>query len=156
MSDTSTPSDRIWGYAAEFTSPAGITVAAKKVAAAGYKWWDCHVPFPVHGLDTVMGVKPTILPIMVFFGGLTGFALAWFLQIFTNSLQIDIWAIVPVVGVVPRRAPVARVRVGARASVRAGLHARRPLHRAVARVRGAGPARTAAARGVARGAVAAA
>ena len=98
MSATSTSSERIWGYAAEFTSPASITVAAKKVAAAGYKWWDCHVPFPVHGLDTAMGVKPTILPIMVFFGGMTGFMVAWFLQIFTNSLEVDLWAIVPVVG----------------------------------------------------------
>ena len=61
--------ERIWGYAAEFTSPAAITSAAKKVAAAGYRWWDCHTPFPVHGLDIAMGVKPTILPILVFFGG---------------------------------------------------------------------------------------
>ena len=98
MTDASPSSDRIWGYAAEFTSPGAIMDAAKKVADAGYKWWDCHTPFPVHGLDTAMGVKPTILPIIVFFGGLTGFLLAWFLQIFTNSLEIDIWAIVPVIG----------------------------------------------------------
>ena len=93
-----TTRDRIWGYAAEFTTPAAITDAAKKVAAAGYRWWDCHTPFPVHGLDTAMGVKPTILPIIVFFGGITGTMLAIFLQVFTNSLEIDLWAIVPVVG----------------------------------------------------------
>ena len=58
---------RSWGYAAEFTTPAAITAAAKQVASAGYRWWDCHTPFPVHGLDTAMGVKPTILPIIVFF-----------------------------------------------------------------------------------------
>jgi len=90
--------DRAWGYAAEFTTPAAITSAAKRVAAAGYRWWDCHTPFPVHGLDTAMGVKPTILPIIVFFGGLTGTMLAIFLQVFTNSLQVDLWAIVPVIG----------------------------------------------------------
>ncbi len=89
---------RSWGYAAEFTTPAAITAAAKQVASAGYRWWDCHTPFPVHGLDTAMGVKPTILPIIVFFGGLTGFMLAAFLQVYTNSLQVDLWAIVPVVG----------------------------------------------------------
>ena len=89
---------RSWGYAAEFTTPAAITAAAKQVASAGYRWWDCHTPFPVHGLDTAMGVKPTILPIIVFFGGLTGTMLAAFLQVYTNSLQVDLWAIVPVVG----------------------------------------------------------
>ena len=98
MSQTVSKSERLWGYAAEFTSPAAIMDAAKQVADAGYKWWDCHTPFPVHGLDTAMGVKPTILPIVVFFGGFSGFMLAWFLQIFTNSLEIDIWAIVPVIG----------------------------------------------------------
>ncbi len=90
--------EKIWGYAAEFSSPAAITNAARKVAGAGYRWWDCHTPFPVHGLDSVMGVKPTILPIIVFFGGFTGMMLAIFLQVFTNSLEVDLWAIVPVVG----------------------------------------------------------
>ena len=90
--------EKLWGYAAEFTSPAAITHAARKVADAGYRWWDCHTPFPVHGLDTVMGIKPTILPIIVFFGGLTGMMLSIFLQVFTNSLEIDLWAIVPVIG----------------------------------------------------------
>ena len=90
--------ERIWGYAAEFTTPAAITSAAKKVAASGYRWWDCHTPFPVHGLDIAMGVKPTILPILVFFGGMTGTMLAIFLQVFTNSLEVNLWAIVPVIG----------------------------------------------------------
>ena len=65
MSDATQSSERLWGYAAEFKTPADIMDAAKKVADAGYKWWDCHTPFPVHGLDTAMGVKPTILPILV-------------------------------------------------------------------------------------------
>ena len=88
----------LYGLAAEFKDTPGIYHAAEKVRAAGYKWFDCNVPFPVHGLDRAMGVKMTILPVMVFFGGLTGLLLACVLQIFTNSLQIDLWALVPVVG----------------------------------------------------------
>ncbi len=88
----------LYGYAAEFTTPAAIMRAAKSTHEAGYKWFDCHVPFPVHGLDHAMGVKMTILPILVFFGGLTGTVLACALQIFTNSMDLDIWALVPVVG----------------------------------------------------------
>ncbi|MDP7070664.1 MAG: DUF3341 domain-containing protein [Phycisphaerales bacterium] len=88
----------VWGLAAQFSTPAGISEAAKKVREAGYRWFDCHVPFPVHGLDKAMGVPYTVLPVIVFFGGLTGLCLAIFLQVFTNSLEVDIWAIVSVVG----------------------------------------------------------
>ena len=37
----------------------------RAVREAGYRWWDCHTPFPVHGLDKAMGIKPTILPWLV-------------------------------------------------------------------------------------------
>ena len=94
--ETETP--KLWGLSAEFSSPAAIMEAAKKVNAAGYRWWDCRTPFPVHGLDFAMGIKHTILPILVFFGGLTGMCAAVILQVFTNSLELNIWAIVPVVG----------------------------------------------------------
>lgn len=96
MSDI--PRENLYGLAAEFADTPSIYNAAEKTHAAGYKWFDCLVPFPVHGLDRAMGVKMTILPIMVFFGGLTGLTLACILQVFTNSLEIDLWALVPVVG----------------------------------------------------------
>ena len=96
MSDI--PRENLYGLAAEFADTPSIFHAAEKTHAAGYKWFDCLVPFPVHGLDRAMGVKMTILPILVFFGGLTGLTLACILQVFTNSLEIDLWALVPVVG----------------------------------------------------------
>jgi hypothetical protein len=89
---------KLYGLAAEFTTTPAIYNAADKVNKAGYRWFDCLVPFPVHGLDRVMGVKMTILPIIVFCAGVTGFIAACCLQIFTNSLEVDLWAIVPVVG----------------------------------------------------------
>ena len=88
----------LWGLAASFVSPAAIMRAATATRANGYRRFDCHTPFPVHGLDWAMGVHFTILPIIVFFGGLTGLLLSIFLQTFTNSFELDIWAIVPVVG----------------------------------------------------------
>jgi hypothetical protein len=81
---------KLYGLMAEFTSPAAIFHAAEKVRAAGYRWWDCHVPFPVHGLDKAMGVRPTILPIVVFFGGMTGTIVAVALQILTNSTNVQL------------------------------------------------------------------
>ena len=90
--------DKIWGLMAEFDSASAIYEAAKRVKAEGYRWWDCHVPFPVHGLDKVMGIKPTILPILVFFGGLTGCVLGAALQWFTNAESFDFWLGVAVRG----------------------------------------------------------
>jgi hypothetical protein len=81
---------KLYGLLAEFTTPAEIYHAAEKVRDAGFKWWDCHTPFPVHGLDKAMGIRRTILPIIVFFGGLTGTILAACLQILTNSTDIDL------------------------------------------------------------------
>ena len=95
---TTVAREDLFGLAAEFKDTPSIYHAAEKTHQAGFKWFDCHVPFPVHGLDRVMGVKMTILPIFVFFGGLTGLIAACILQVFTNSLEIDLWALVPVVG----------------------------------------------------------
>ena len=72
--------------------------AAEEVRKAGYRWWDCCTPFPVHGLDDAMGIKPTILPVMVFFAGMTGTTAAFVLQAFTNAWDFSIWMMVWVTG----------------------------------------------------------
>jgi hypothetical protein len=41
---------------AEFDSAASVLSAAEKVRDAGYRRWDVFSPFPVHGLDKVMGL----------------------------------------------------------------------------------------------------
>ena len=48
-------SGKNYGLIAEFDSPASILQAAEKVRDAGYRRWDVFSPFPVHGLDKVMG-----------------------------------------------------------------------------------------------------
>ena len=89
---------RPWGMMAEFDTPAKIMHAAERVNAAGYRKWDCHTPFPVHGLDKAMGVKPTILPLLVFGGGFAGCILGLILQWFANASAFDMWFIVAVRG----------------------------------------------------------
>ena len=93
---TETP--KLHALLAEFETPGEVLKAAEKVREAGYRWWDCCTPFPVHGLDGAMGIKPTILPVMVFFAGLTGLIVAFILQAFTNSTGASIWALVWVTG----------------------------------------------------------
>jgi hypothetical protein len=48
---------RPYGMIAEFDSPAAVLSAAKTVREAGFRRWDVFSPFPVHGLDKVMGFK---------------------------------------------------------------------------------------------------
>ncbi|MDG2030737.1 MAG: DUF3341 domain-containing protein [Phycisphaerales bacterium] len=98
-----TPTDKndrrkLYGLIAEFETPGQVVKAAEQVRDAGFKWWDCCTPFPVHGLDKAMGIRPTILPIAVFFAGLTGTIAAFVLQSFTNASDFSVWALVWVTG----------------------------------------------------------
>jgi hypothetical protein len=89
---------KVHGVLAEFHDPASLLHAAEKVRDAGYRWWDCHTPFPVHGLDKAMGIQRTILPLLVFGAGLTGTTVGFILQTFTNATSISLWALVWVTG----------------------------------------------------------
>lgn len=80
----STARKRVYGYLAEFKNASALYKAAEKVRDAGFKKWDCHSPYPIHGLDGAMGLKRSILPWLVFFGGMTGTATAFTLAYTTQ------------------------------------------------------------------------
>jgi hypothetical protein len=50
---------------AEFDSPHSLLEAARKLKDAGYKQYDCHSPFPIHGMDEAMGMKRSSLGYIV-------------------------------------------------------------------------------------------
>ncbi len=75
----------LYGVLAEFETPGALIKAARKVRDAGYADFDCYSPFPVHGIDEAMGIKRTILPVLVFGGGLTGCFLGFLLQWYCNA-----------------------------------------------------------------------
>ena len=64
---------RLFALGAEFNSARDIYNAAEKVRDAGYTVWDCHSPFPIHGMDAAMGLKKSWLSAFVFVCGVTGF-----------------------------------------------------------------------------------
>jgi len=76
------------GYLAEFADPKALYHAAKEARDAGFKNWDVHSPYPIHGMDAAMGLGRSKLPHFVFFGGafglFTGFTLA-------TATQTDTW-----------------------------------------------------------------
>jgi len=63
---------KVYGIGAEFESAAHLMRAAEKVRDAGFKHWDVHTPFPVHGMDAAMGLPKSWLSAPVLFGGTTG------------------------------------------------------------------------------------
>src|ERR1044072_7152955 len=62
-----------YGLIATFKTAPDLYHAAEKVRDAGYKYWDCITPFPMHGLDKAMGLKRSIVPRISLAGGITGF-----------------------------------------------------------------------------------
>ena len=58
-----------------------LLTAIENIRAGGTKIYDVFSPFPVHGIDDVLGIKRSRLPIVAFFAGLTGMAFALWMQI---------------------------------------------------------------------------
>ncbi len=72
---------------AEFDNPAELLRAAKKVREAGYDRFECYSPFPIHGMDDAMGLRPSPLGYIVFIVGFSGFLFAIWLQWWTNVVD---------------------------------------------------------------------
>jgi len=50
-------STKLKGILARFKNPGSLLHAAEKVRDEGYKRFDSHSPFPIHGMDAAMGLK---------------------------------------------------------------------------------------------------
>jgi hypothetical protein len=81
------PEKRVAGLLAEYDSPGAVMYAAEVMRDAGYTRWDVHTPFPVHGMDRAMGLKPTPLGWFSFLGGLTGGSLGLLMQWWMNGID---------------------------------------------------------------------
>lgn len=75
------------GAVAYFTTSAAVLAGAKAATAKGYRSVETYTPFPIHGMDEALGLKPSIVPWATFIGGLTGFSLATHLQIWTSAFD---------------------------------------------------------------------
>ena len=84
---------------AEFGSAHELVHACEKLRDAGYRKWDAHAPFPVHGMEAHMGIKRTILPVVSFFAAIGGVVAALAMQYWMNAVDYqfvvqgkDLWA----------------------------------------------------------------
>jgi hypothetical protein len=89
----STKTGKTVGILARFDNPGELLHAAEKVRAAGYRRFDCHSPFPIHGMDRAMGLPPSKLGWLVAFCGLCGCSfgllMQWWVNVEAYSLNIS-------------------------------------------------------------------
>ena len=81
---------RVYGMMAEFDTVGEVVQAAEAVRDAGYRKFDVHSPFPIHGIDEAMGIRPTFLPWVTLIIGLTGTIAGAVLTIYTMGIYPDI------------------------------------------------------------------
>jgi hypothetical protein len=77
----------LYALLTEFESPSAFMHACEKVRDAGFKRWDAHSPFPVHGMDDAMGIRGTRLPWLVLAAGATGLGTATLMQWWMNAID---------------------------------------------------------------------
>ncbi len=74
-----------YGVLARFQGTKELFHACEQVRDAGYTKWDAHTPFPVHGLDAAMGMKPSKLAFISLATGLTGATIGMALQAWIHT-----------------------------------------------------------------------
>src|SRR4051812_15628324 len=76
-----------------FETPGELYRACEAVRGAGFSSLDAHTPFPVHGLEKAMGLKPSRLPWVVLTCGTIGLVgavlMQWWIQAVDYPLNIS-------------------------------------------------------------------
>ncbi|HWR83686.1 MAG TPA: DUF3341 domain-containing protein [Candidatus Deferrimicrobium sp.] len=63
---------KVYGILARFETPEALLAAVQKTQSAGYRKFDSHSPFPIHGMDDAMGQKRSPLGFLVGAAALCG------------------------------------------------------------------------------------
>lgn len=78
---------RVEGLLAEFENPAALLHAAEQLRDAKYKRFDCHSPYPIHGMDDAMGLAHSSLGWIVAVCGVTGASLGLLMQWWMSAVD---------------------------------------------------------------------
>lgn len=78
---------RLHAIMAEFPNPAAVSRAAERVRDAGYARWDVFAPFPIHGIDEAMGLKPSRVSFFVGAGAVVGVLGATLMQWWMSAVD---------------------------------------------------------------------
>ncbi len=80
-------SEKIYGLMAEFSTPGDLLRAGEKLRAEGYQKWEAFTPFPIHGLDKIMGYRNSLVGWVALAGGVFMFLNIVFLIWFSNAFD---------------------------------------------------------------------
>lgn len=74
-------------FRASFADPEQLLGAVKHLRAAGHRVLDTYTPFPVHGMDEAMGLRPSRLPRACLAFAALGLAIALGFQIWSSAID---------------------------------------------------------------------
>lgn len=80
----------IVGVAGMYDDPTALVHAAEKVRDAGWRKWDCHSPYPVHGLEKAMGNPASLLPAIALAVGFCGCSFALWMQWWMSAVDYPV------------------------------------------------------------------
>jgi hypothetical protein len=78
--------NKVLGIIAEFSNTTSLYHAAEKIRDKGFTKFDCHSPFPIHGMDDAMGMKRSKLAFIIAIFALIGALVGFGLQTWTHSI----------------------------------------------------------------------
>lgn len=82
---TAAPRSILKGMLVEFPNSDALLEGCRKVRDAGYRKWDAHSPYPIHGIEKAMGVPTTRIPYLIIACGITGMLTGLGLTWWTNA-----------------------------------------------------------------------
>ena len=77
----------LYGLMAEFSEPAAVVAAARKVHEAGYRKVDAFSPYPVEALTEALALPRSRLPLFVLLGGIAGLAAGYGLEYWASVIE---------------------------------------------------------------------
>jgi hypothetical protein len=78
------------GMAGIVDDPDTLIHVARRVRDAGWRKWDCHTPYPVHGLDAAMGLPASPVAYLCLGAGFVGAGVALLLQWWTSVVDYPV------------------------------------------------------------------
>lgn len=91
---------------ARYSTPGQLMHAAEKLRDAGYRSFDAHSPFPIHGMDRAMGLPDSRLGWIVLVFGLTGTTAAFSMMYWMNGMDYPLIVGGKPPGAVPSMVPI--------------------------------------------------
>jgi len=87
-SRTASPPTELYGLAAEYETPEQVLAATSAAHQAGYRRMDAYTPYPVEGLDAMLGQPPSRLGFVVLAVGIGALIAGFFMQWYAS---VEFW-----------------------------------------------------------------